>query len=173
MAIGKDDLKKQINNAFYYEVLELFQSKRFYQISVMNKKELDRNFNLFNNIAIEHAILHASNLFEFYTQNKDTEPRAVLYVKDWKSPPQTGNLKDFERKANNQIRHIGNLRHPFIQNEDWNIVGLVNQLLAITKDFLDQLPESWDEDNLKILRQKIDELIKIDYSQKEYKITFI
>ncbi len=171
-----------IDMHFFYEVQELLNAKFFlrkvmkgevvYNLTVSKYyKEHPEEFvkwlgALSMNMAIEHSLLHARILYEFYFMpkpNPHEHPRAIMFVPDFQVPAFTANIKeDFSEKVNNQITHLGSKRFEeaskkFSASET---IAIINDLLRITKKFLERLPEEYHTEKLKELIKNMDDLIK-------------
>ena len=142
--LTKERLKEILNDHFNYEVLELVCCKQFHKLRV--NPELAQAF---VNMNLEHTLLHSRNLYEFYFRLKippryrDSDyPRANMYVLGFRVPPFTTNITEqFWEKSSNQILHLGLDRTSNVSEKfnSFQTIGIANDLLVITKDFVDQL----------------------------------
>ena len=99
---------------------------------------------------IEHTMLHARGLYEFYycidtnpnNYNETHNPRANMYVPSFTKPAYTQDITaDFLKRASAQIQHLG-IDRTSTPSEKFNVsqtVSIVDDLLRVTKDFLDKL----------------------------------
>jgi hypothetical protein len=140
----REKLKDIVNDHFVYEVTELFGCKKLW---TMYRPPLFES--AFINMNIEHTLLHARVLYDFYYKldhqngyNENSYPRANMYVPTFTRPSYTSEItEDFEAKVNAQINHLG-LERTSTPSEKFNVgqtVAIANKLLAITKEFLNPI----------------------------------
>ncbi len=164
--IGQERLKDIINNHFTYEVIELANCKEIYKGRVPSNL-----VQAFVNMGLEHTLLHSRVLYEFYfrlerRENPREHPRANMFVTDFRKPDFATNITEtFWEKVNNQILHLG-VNRTGEPSEKFTIpetIGIANDILMITKDFLIRL-EPVNEgffwgDKLRELKSNIDHFV--------------
>ncbi len=167
----REKLGDIVNDHFVYEVTELYGCKRLW--TMYRPQMFEQSF---INMNIEHTLLHARGLYEFYYKldhpNGYTEnswPRANMYVPNFARPAYSNEItQDFEKRVNAQINHLG-LERTSNTSAKFNVgqtVAIANSLLATTKEFLN-LIETEDggyffQAGLGGLKSRIDNFIQFD-----------
>lgn len=168
----RDKLKKIINDHFVYEITELYWCKTLW--TMPRAAGYDQAF---INMNIEHTLLHARSLYEFYymldtnpnNYNPGSLPKANMYVASFTRPTTAKEIKsDFYKKANDQINHLG-IDRTSVASDKFTVaqtIAIANDLLAITKDFLKPLETEgggfFFDVGLKDLKSNIDAYLKFD-----------
>ena len=136
--------KRYLKEYFTYEVSEMLHSVDVYsQIVAIKGGGYGPAFAvLHKNMAIEHLLMHARVLFEFYyvlPNRRYPYPRAIDFVPNFN--PQTTRYFNwnFYRKVNNQALHLGSERTLEQAKKSWHLDKLRWDTLRITKTFLGQL----------------------------------
>jgi hypothetical protein len=145
-----------INEHFAYEVEELLYSSHFFLSVKAREKELTERgvYQIFLNTALDHSLLHARSLLEFYYYGDRKSARAIAYLPHWKSPEKSRNIQELERRVNSEIVHLGWKRLDVV-TKGWNLLGVVNELLDVTDKFLSQLDQKFFEPRLKAVKGAI------------------
>ncbi len=145
-----------INAHFAYEVEELLYSSHFFLSVKAREKELTEKgvYHILLNTALDHCLLHARSLLEFYYYADRKSARASAYVSDWKSPEKSKNIRELEMRVNSEITHLGWKRLEVV-TKNWNLLGVVNELLDVTDKFLSQLDQKFFEPRLKAVKDAI------------------
>jgi hypothetical protein len=103
---------------------------------------------------IEHSCLHALNLYEFYFDNPDSfKLVAKDYNPDWIASNDTENLKYFAKRVNNEITHFGFIRYIDPKDRGWDIVALIDEILRLTRRFLEELDEIYQDKGINDLKE--------------------
>jgi len=162
-----------INEHFSYEVLELLQSSLFILSVQARKKELSERgtYQFFLNMALEHTLLHARNLLEFfyYRGDKKKYAQAPAYILDWTPPSKTVNVKELETRVNDEITHLGWKRLDVeLEDKSWKPLGVIGELLDLTDQFLLGLDQKLYGNGLRTLKDEMQKL-RIKYHMDEVK----
>jgi len=156
MKLSFEQKKTYLNNHVTFEFAELFYSKFFFLWVFSKKDELMKmnSYDVFKNISIEHTHLHVRNLYEFYFDKMNEQHvTAIDYVKNWQIPTKTVNLKEYEKRVNHEIFHMGILRFTNPDEKSWDVVGLVDDMLNITRMFLKRLDGRYYGNGIKSLKE--------------------
>lgn len=159
----EDGKARYVNEHFVYEVEELLFSALFYISVLARTKQLSEKkiLHVFVNAAIDHTLLHARNLLEFYYYkgNEEEYARARAYVSQWRSPTKTANVKKLEARVNDEITHLGWKRLDIkLEDKTWRLLGVIDELLDTTAVFLVQLDRKFYRDGLSRLEAEMKEL---------------
>jgi hypothetical protein len=150
---------RYINEHFAYEVRELLYSALFFVSVQARPNQLSEEIlPFFRNMAVEHTLLHARNLLEFYYYKGHDEKyaRAEAYVRTWQSPTKTPNVIKLGARVNSEITHLGWKRLDVKKEEKtWYLLDVVNELLSVTREFLSQLDMKFYRDGLKTLETEM------------------
>jgi hypothetical protein len=178
-----DEQKKQayLDEHFLYEARELNYCVMFI-VSLqfhVGKQVTDRGRwveEFFGNTGLDHFLLHARNLLEFYY--KDDKPhmyaRARFYIPAWKPPKKTDLIRELEKRVHGEVTHLGWERLGVPPNgKSWAFVDLAIDLLNVTESFLKALDRSYHSEPIKILRAELS-LSKDNYEimKAESRLTF-
>lgn len=157
-----------ISEHFSYEVSEMMYAGQFWLSLITHKKEFKNTFtyDVFRNMIIDHLLLHARNLLEFfyYKGDEDKYAKPDFYARSWETPEKTPQISILEKRVNSEITHLGLSRLDVtVEEKPWELAKLVNELLQISEQFLDKLEPEYYNELLKILRSEIKKCyIKID-----------
>jgi hypothetical protein len=159
----EDGKTRYINEHFVYEVEELLLSALFYISVQARTKELSekKTLQVFLNAAVDHTLLHARNLLEFYYYkgNEEKYAQARAYVSGWQSPTKTTNVKKLEARVNDEVTHLGWKRLDIkYEDKTWRLLDVINELLDITAVFTGQLDRKFYRDGLSRLETEMKEL---------------
>jgi hypothetical protein len=152
-----------LDDHFVYEARELNYCV-MYMMSLQfhigqQKNEIGRSVEgFFVNAGIEHFLLHARNLFEFYF--KDDKPhlyaRARLYVPTWRTPKKTDNIRELEKRVHGEITHLGWERLDVEPGgKRWLFVDLAIDLIDVTERFLQLLDVKYHSQTVRVLRAEL------------------
>jgi hypothetical protein len=172
LTIPNEDTKiRYINEHFVYEVEELLFSALFFISVEARAKELSEKklLPVFRNAAIDHALLHARNLLEFYYYGHKEQmyARARAYVGSWKSPAKTPNVKKLEARVNDEVTHLGWKRLDVkLEDKPWHLLDVINELLDTTAEFLVQLDRKFYREGLKMLESEMNKLRVKQYAHE-------
>lgn len=160
-----------INEHFVYEVEELLFAALFFISVQARAKELSdkRILPVFQNMAIDHALLHARNLLEFYYYGHKEQmyARARAYVGGWKSPAKTPNVKKLEARVNDEVTHLGWKRLDVkLEDKTWRLLDVINELLDTTAEFLARLDRKFYREGLKMLETDMNKLRVKEYAHE-------
>jgi hypothetical protein len=151
---------RYINEHFAYEVEELLNSLYFYLSVQARAKQLSEKnvLPVFVNASLEHTLLHARNLLEFYyyPKKKYVKANAWAYISSWQPPAKTRNVKELQARVNDEVTHLGWKRLE-VRPEDksWSPLGVISELLDVTAIFLAQLDRKFYGDGLKLLEDQM------------------
>jgi hypothetical protein len=162
---------RYINEHFVYEVQELLFSALFFISVQVRENELSdkRVLPVFRNMAIDHALLHARNLLEFYYYGGKEEmyARAGAYVDSWKPPVKTPNVRKLEARVNDEVTHLGWKRLDVkLEYKNWPLLDVINELLDTTAQFLAQLDRKYRRGGLKMLETDMNKLRVKQYTHQ-------
>lgn len=144
--------RKYLNDHFPYEVYELVGARSFHN-------NLPANNQFIKNMSIEHSCLHARNLYEFYFDNPDSSKLVAKdYNANWAASKDTKNLKDFAKRVNNEVSHLGFLRYTDAKDKGWDIIGLIDEILVLTKRFLTDLDPKYQDTEIIKLKADLERL---------------
>jgi hypothetical protein len=167
--IPDEDRKiRYINEHFRYEVEELLYSALFFISVQARAKQLSdkKIFTVFQNTALDHTLLHARNLLEFYYyKDKEGYARARAYVSSWQFPIKTPNVRKLEARVYDEVTHLGWKRLD-VKEKTWNPLGVINELLDTTADFLVQLDRKYYREGLTMLETEMKELRVKQYAHE-------
>jgi len=141
--MGKDPTKEQIYfsfNSIQYEIWMLRESFQLIIRSSVNKHndETYLNRKVLLNVSIENFAVHARNLIEFFSSERDLKPRFYTIHEFPETDIQfTGD--DHWRRINNQISHIDKTRgeqKKLGTKGEWNIIRsrIEEQIKIFTDD---------------------------------------
>jgi hypothetical protein len=151
---------RYINEHFRYEVEELLYSALFFISVQARAKQLSdkKILTVFQNTVLDHTLLHARNLLEFYYyKDKEGYARARAYVSSWQFPIKTPNVRKLEARVNDEVTHLGWKRLD-VKDKTWNPLDVINELLGTTADFLVQLDRKFYREGLTMLETEMKEL---------------
>jgi hypothetical protein len=153
---------RYINEHFVYEVEELLFCALFYISVQARAKQLSekKTLQVFLNAAVDHTLLHARNLLEFYHYKpKEAYARAGAYVSRWQFPTKTPNVKKLEARVNDEVTHLGRKRLDIkLEDKTWHLLDVINELLDTTAKFLVQLDRKFYREGLTMLETKMKKL---------------
>lgn len=146
---------RYINEHLAYEVEELLYSAHFYISVQARAKQLSEKkiLPVLVNLSLEHTLLHARNLLEFYYYRHEKKyAQAWAYVSGWQPPVMTPNVKKLQARVNDEVTHLGWKRLDVkLEDKTWNPLGVINELLDLTAEFLAQLDRKFYRNGLRML----------------------
>jgi len=162
---------RYINEHFAYEVEELLFSALFFISVQARAKQLSEKkiLPVFLNAAVDHTLLHARNLLEFYYYKHKEEmyARAGAYVSSWQFPIKTPNVKKLEARVNDEVAHLGWKRLDVkLEDKTWHLLDVINELLDTTADFLVQLDRKFYREGLTMLETDMKKLRVKQYTDE-------
>lgn len=156
--MDKEDLKKFLDEHFTYEVEMLYHAivkwKKYHQ--PFDQNEI--------NMSLECLFFHGRNLLEFfYYKPVKGYSRATHFVDEnkWKQtcPSKTKNILELERRTSNEVVHLTYNRIAGSPPEkQWDPIGCFKDLIAITKNFLNLLPNELQGERIISLKNNVDKL---------------
>ena len=160
---------RYINEHFVYEVEELLFSALFFISVQARAKQLSEKkiLTVFQNTAVDHTLLHARNLLEFYYYKDKDEmyARARAYVSSWQFPTKTPNVKKLEARVNDEVTHLGWKRLDIkLEDKTWHLLDVINELLDTTAEFLVQLDRKFYREGLTMLETEMKKLRVTQYT---------
>jgi hypothetical protein len=162
---------RYINEHFVYEVQELLFSALFFISVQARAKQLSEKgiLRVFQNAAIDHSLLHARNLLEFYyyEHKEKIYARARAYVGSWRFPAKTPNVKKLEARVNDEVTHLGWKRLDVkLEDKTWHLLDVINELLDTTAEFLVQLDRKFYREGLTMLETEMNKLRVKQYAHE-------
>jgi hypothetical protein len=118
---------------------------------------------------VDHTLLHARNLLEFYYYKHKEEmyARAGAYVSSWQFPIKTPNVKKLEARVNDEVTHLGWKRLDVkLEDKTWHLLDVINELLNTTADFLVQLDRKFYREGLTMLETDMKKLRVKQYTDE-------
>jgi hypothetical protein len=175
-------LKTIINDHFVYEVTDLYNCKALWTLI-----REDQSKQAFVNMNIEHTLLHARGLYEFYycldgnpdNYDEGHNPRANMYIRDYTKPGYTAEVtKEFMEKSSDQIQHMGIHRtsDPAKKFNVGQTIQIATDLLKTTNSFLERLEKEepdFFEKPLRELKSDMDWMIEYDPRQLGFSSTSV
>lgn len=154
----KEDLKNFLDEHFTYEVEMLY-----YAIVNWKKYHQPKDQNGIN-MTLECLFFHGRNLLEFfYYKPVKNYSRATHFVNEnkWEQtrPDKTKNVLELERRTSNEVVHLTYNRIAGSPPEkNWDPIGCFKDLIIVTKNFLNLLPDELQGNRIISLKNNIDKL---------------
>ena len=147
-----EEKKNYLEKHFTYEMEMLIFSCEFLKREATDQMRI--------NLGLENFLLHGRSLLEFfYYDPHDKYLRAINFIPKFKQirPEKTLNLCELERRASDEIIHLGYLR---IDRTDivkqWNWGKTLVDFLAVGKVFLDHLSNEYFGEKMETIKRSID-----------------
>ena len=110
---------------------------------------------LLSNTALDHFLLHARNLLEFYYEERKPHlyARAREFVPSWRPPKKTPWIRRLEKKVHGEVTHLAWERLSVPPSEKgWPFVQIGADLLDVTENFLASLDMKYHTKPIRELR---------------------
>jgi hypothetical protein len=145
---------------FSYEVREMVYCCWFSVSARQHKVGVQKDLEQFlENTALDHFLLHARNLLEFYyeVEKPHMYAHASAFVKGWRPPRRTPQINMLRNRVYPEVTHLGwsRLATP-PSDKSWILADVAKDLLLTTIQFLDSLDQKYKSDFVTVLRVECD-----------------
>lgn len=145
-----------LDEHFLYEVRELYACVWFSMSIQRHAGRASPQVELFlSNAALDHFLLHARNLLEFYYEERKPHlyARAREFVPSWRPPKKTASIRRLEKRVHGEVTHLAWERlgvHP--SEKGWPFVQIGIDLLEVTERFLASMDIRYHSQRIRELR---------------------
>jgi len=139
-----------LNEHVSYEIMELLNCCLFWGSSQRHSNTINSRGQgqVFLNIAIDHLLLHARNLLEFFCYKKAEDTAyasAESHIPEWTKPTLSPAMLGVQRRVNVEITHLvwKRLEIKTIEDKLWNPLDIADGFLVIINKFVSDLDKKY------------------------------
>jgi hypothetical protein len=158
--VSEPEKRLYLEEHFAYEVRQVIYGMWFSLDARRHKVGVNSNLEQFlENLGLDHFLLHARNLLEFFYYGSDSlgvYARAVSFVPGWKPPAETAWIRMLEKRVQPEVSHLGWDRLRVAPGDKgWNQAEITKDLLSCVEVFLEQLDQKFKSDKINVLRVEV------------------